>query len=1109
MSLDNVADGVGDDPAASRAFVGRDREMAELRAGFEEAAAGRGRLLLIAGEPGIGKTRLLDEFSNHAAARGARVLWGACQSMGEPAYWPWLQIIRQRVRSCELAQLVEELGPGVADIAPLIDEVRERLPNAPVRAATLEPEQARFRLFDSIATFLKSVARAQPAVLVLDDLHWADEASMQLLQFLSRELRDARLLVVGTYRHDEIGRQHPLSRALGDLTIGGRILLAGFSEPEVGRFIRAVLETDCPESVAAAVHRHTEGNPFFVSEVVRLLASDGRLPRASDIESGALGIPQGVREVIGRRLDRLSEDCSRALTVAAVIGREFDIELLGGASELTRARLPDLLHEAVAARVLAERPFVLGGFRFAHDLIRAALYSELATDQRRQLHRRVGETLEALCAGDPEPHLAELAHHFFEGTRVGDATKVIDYATRAGQQALGMFAYEEAVKHFERARVCLEATADETPLCELLLALGRAQISAGGWREGKETLRQAAQLARKTGDRTRLAQAALGIVTPFPGFGRVDRTRIALLEEALQSLSTADSALRSQVMSRLANECRGADSDETREALSREALEMARRVGDSAALAQALVSRFWVLFASLAPKTLLYLASEVIDLGTALGDKDLTVMGYNCRITVLQTMGDLARADRDVARRAQLADELREPGHQFTTLCLQATRAVMLGRFPQAEELASQAMAALLGQRSSIGGVLGLLVFHLRYEQGRCDEVEASVVAIAEHDTAIPAARAALASLYVELDREAEARSEFERLAANDFRDLPRDATWLTAVACLAIVCTFLRDTRRSAFLYQLLAPHADLQVGALYFCYVGSVQRYLAILAMTAEHYEQAEQHFQSAFAVETRLGARPALARTQLAYADLLFRRNGPADRERAMRYVEEALQAAQSLGMNSLARKAAALRSAALAAPTLAAAPPIEAAVFRKEGDYWTLAYQGRSVRLKDAKGLRDIAALLMRPGESLHVADLVAGSAAAPAGVRRERAPSDPAIDGRARQEYRARLAELREELEDAERLADLGRADRARTELDLIAGELAAAYGLGGRRRRPGDPAERARAAVTMRIRDSLAKIKRHHPALALHLSRSVKTGTFCSYVPEAPVRWNL
>lgn len=1112
MSLDHVANGVGYDPAAGRPFVGRDREVAELRAGLEEAAAGRGRLLLIAGEPGIGKTRLVDEFSSHAAGRGAQVLWGACQGMGEPAYWPWLQIIRQRVRSCELAQLVEELGPGVADIAPLVDEVRERLPDAPVRAATLEPEQARFRLFDSIATFLKNVARAQPVLLVLDDLHWADEASMQLLQFLSRELRDARLLVVGTYRHDEIGRQHPLSRALGDLTISGRIVLAGFSQPEVSRFIRAMLDTECPDSVATAVHRHTEGNPFFVSEVVRLLAFDGRLPRAQDIESGALGIPQGVREVIGRRLDRLSEECNRTLAVAAVIGREFDIELLASASGVTRARLPELLQEAVAARVLAERPSGPGGFRFAHDLIRAALYSELPSEQQRHLHQRVGETLEVFCAGDLEPHLAELAHHFFEGMRVGnaigDATKATDYAIRAGQQALGMFAHEDAVKHFERARACLENTADDAasqaPLRKLLIALGQAQARAGDWRQAKKTLLHAVQLARKAGDSQRLAQAALAMMNPFPGVGNtIDRTRSALLEEALQSISSADSALRSRVMARLANEDEYADVDQNRDTLSREALEMARRVGDTVALAHALFSRFWVLLASLVdPASLAGLATEVIELGMKLGDKDLAVMGYNCRIATFVTVGDISRADRDTALRAQLADELRAPWHEFVTLCLRATQALTAGRFNEAEELAPQIMA-MLGQHKAGGRMLGMLFFRLRYEQGRGEEVEASVRALADRDETVPATRAALAALYTELGREAEARSEFERLAAHDFCDLPHDVTWLTAVAYLAHTCAFLRDARRGALLYRLLAPHAHLHVGAVYFSYLGSVSHYLAILAATMERYTEAEQQFRQALQAEARMGARPAVARTQLAYAEMLLRRDHHSDREQATALLDEALQTAHSLTMEGLGKKLEALRA------SQSTTAVTEEAVFRHEGEYWAVAYAGRGIRLKDSKGLRDIAVLLAHPRAGRHVADLVAAASTGGGEVERAHTAEGPAIDLRARQAYRARLAELREELDDAERCSDLGRAQRAREEMDIIAGELTAAYGLGGRARRPGDPAERARATVTMRIRAAVAKIEKQHPALGRHLARSIKTGTFCSYEPEAPVSWNL
>src|SRR3990172_2782417 len=331
VTVSTVAQRVGQedvnplDRLAGGVFVGREKEMDELRAGLEDALSGRGRLLMLVGEPGIGKTRTSEEFATYAGLRNAQVLWGRCyEGEGAPAYWPWVQVVRSYVHDRDPQALMSEMGPGAADIAQIISEVRDRLPGLPAPPA-LEPEQARFRLFDSITTFLKNASRGQPIVLVLDDLHWADKPSLLLLQFLSRELRGARLLVLATYRDVEVRRQHP-------------------------------------PALVEAVYRETEGNPFFVNEVVRLLVADGRLESPEQVTSWSVTIPQSVREVVGRRLDHLSEACNRVLTVASVIGREFELRVLErvagvhGDAPVSGDRLLEALEEAAGAPVIPEVP---------------------------------------------------------------------------------------------------------------------------------------------------------------------------------------------------------------------------------------------------------------------------------------------------------------------------------------------------------------------------------------------------------------------------------------------------------------------------------------------------------------------------------------------------------------------------------------------------------------------------------------------------------------------------------------------------------------------------------------------------------------------------------
>src|SRR3989442_1284475 len=526
--LDRVGTGI---------VVGREEEMDELRGGLEDWLSGRGRLMMLVGEPGIGKTRTSEEFATYARLRNVQVLWGRCyEGEGAPAYWPWVQIIRSYAHDKEPKELMSEMGPGAADIAQVVSEVKERLPGLPAPPA-LEPEQARFRLFDSITTFLKHASQGAPLMVVLDDLHWADKPSLLLLQFLARDLRSSRLMVLGTYRDVELRRQHPLAQALGELNrenLSQRVLLRGLTENDLRRFVEVTAGTSPPDALVKAVYRETEGNPFFVNEIVRLLVADGRLEHAEAVREWSVTIPQSVKEVVGRRLDHLSEECNRVLTIGSVIGREFGLKLLENVSEVKGDRLLEALEEAMGARVIAERPRSTDQYWFSHALIRETLYEELSTTRRVRLHRQIGEALEEL---DAEASLPQLAYHFCEAASAGDVDKAIDYARRAANSALAHFAYEEAAAHYERALQVaeLKEKADDRLRGELLLALGEAQDSAGDSDRARETYWRAAATARSLQAPDLLAGAALGLCSLFI-VGAVDQPLGDLHEEALWGL---------------------------------------------------------------------------------------------------------------------------------------------------------------------------------------------------------------------------------------------------------------------------------------------------------------------------------------------------------------------------------------------------------------------------------------------------------------------------------------------------------------------------------------------------------------------------------------------
>ena len=461
-------------------FVGREGELVALTADLDAAVAGRGGVVLVGGEPGIGKTRLAEELAAQATSRGALVLWGRCwEGEGAPAFWPWVQVLRAYLQTADPAALRQEMGAGAADIAQVVPAVRALLPDLPA-PPPIEPEAARFRLFDSLAGFLRAAAARRPLLLVLDDLHWADVPSLALLRFVGREVEGAGLLVVGSYRHTEVDREHPLLGTLADLTRGQhsrRLLLGGLDQQEVASFLALVAGVEPSQELAAAVHRQTDGNPFFVTEVVRLLASQGRLD-AAEVGSRVLaaGLPEGVRAVVAERLGRLSDGCRQVLEVAAVLGRDFELRALQPVSGLDPGRLLELLEEGEAARVVGVVPGGLGRWRFAHALVREVLYEGLPAARRIRLHGRVGEALEAVYGADPGPHLAELAHHFVaaapgDQAMVGRAVRV---ATAAGRRALELLAWEEAAGLFERALAALELAErpDRQQRCQLLLALG-------------------------------------------------------------------------------------------------------------------------------------------------------------------------------------------------------------------------------------------------------------------------------------------------------------------------------------------------------------------------------------------------------------------------------------------------------------------------------------------------------------------------------------------------------------------------------------------------------------------------------------------------------------
>jgi tetratricopeptide (TPR) repeat protein len=643
------------------------------------------------------------------------------------------------------------------------------------------------------------------------------------------------------------------------------------------------------------------GNPFFTEELVRHLQEQGRDLADPQAPVGDWAIPEGVRQVIGKRLARLGEEANRVLAYSSVLGRDLSLPKVAALTQKDEDSALDLLEEALTAHLLREEG---EGYAFAHPLIQETLYQGLSAPRRRQLHRRVAEALEALYGADLEPHqLAELAHHFLQAAPGGDVDKAIDYALRAAERALSQVAYEESARLYRMALQALDLKEkpDEALRCELLLALGEAQNKAGERDKAGEAFYQAAGIAREMGAAELLARAALGRGGRYL-LGEIDLANDALLvpliEEALNALSEQDNVLRARLLALLAALIHQ-DSPERGTSLSQEGVEMARRIGDSAALAHALAGRQDAVWRPDNLEDRLAIATEIVRLAEEVGDKEFALVAHCQRHTCLIERGDLAAAAPDFEAHSRLAEELQQHGQRTHTVQLRAMRALLAGRLEEAERLAQQGLA--IGQRTDpqlAMATFGLQMTALRKEQGRLGEMEATQKAFAQQ---YPLAGTGLALTYAQLGREAEARDAFERLAANGFADLPRDFAWMACVTNLAETCAFLHDAQRAATLYELLLPYAErtVVVGYAHTCF-GSVSLHLGLLAATMSRWDEAVQHFEYALEMNTRLGARPYLAHTQHGYARMLIDRDASGDRDKAFRLLTEAVAMYGEIGM-----------------------------------------------------------------------------------------------------------------------------------------------------------------------------------------------------------------
>lgn len=1002
------------------AFAGRETQLGALGSAVAAAELGERVLVLVTGEPGIGKTRLIRELASRTSVQ---TVWGACwEGDGTPAYWPWRQVIR---------------SVGEDDEQVLAEAIARLDRPEPAEPGT----DSRFLLFDAVANGLANASAARSLMLVLDDLHWADEGSIRLLQFVARDTRPRRLAIIGTYRDTDLDPSHPLSVALADLVRDGlHIGLGGLGPRDVATLVSSDGSVS-PEAAGtvARLHRLTGGNPFFLWQLLQLERSDGARDQT----------PPSVRAVVSRRLDRLPEATRKVLAAGSTLGTDVDVPLLASLTAQSGSAVLTALSNAESAGLVSRTPE--GGFAFVHALVREVLYAGLDINVRAAWHQRAAAAVVDRY-GDTRP--TEVAHHLFEAAVGEPDERCLSAAVRAAQRSWEVHGYDEAGHWYGRAVQALKP--GDTREGDLQLHCGEAWLAAGDLSAARAAYDRAAELARAKGDAVQLARAALGLGAGLGGFEvqLLDPLQVDLLEEALTALGPKPSAMRAWVLGRLSVALSLMADEPRRRSLSQEAVAVARLSGDARALGYALAA--WC-DATSGPDHCddrAASSAEIVRLGTETGDRQLELLGLRLRIVALLEIGDLGAADVSIGRFALIAEQLHQPLYRWYVPLWQGMRALMRGDLIAAARHCAD--AEQIGAQAASSNAVALTFtqwwVRQRYE-GHPDEAGSAMADLLGQVSADPRFTAGPRAVVAALTGDhALARALLAEWLASGLPDRTRDSEWLPESAQLAQVAVAAGAHDAASRLYADLRPYAHrFCVEGIGAAFTGSVAWYLEQLARSLGQTSEADAYASQARIAHARVGLigdPPPMVG-----------------------------------GTESAARM------------------PTTAAGMEWEGATWAVSWGGKTARVRDSKGLRDLVVLLSRPDHEVHCLELVGGSDVG--------ASPGPALDQQARQAYKTRIRDLQSDIDEARELGDAGRAERAEDELDALVQQLSEAFGLSGRARTTGSAAERARSAVSWRIRAAVRNLAEVHPELARHLQNAVRTGTWCSYRPETAVDWRI
>jgi class 3 adenylate cyclase/tetratricopeptide (TPR) repeat protein len=908
-------------------LVGRARELQLGQRAFELVRAGGRRTLLVAGEPGIGKTRLVAELAARLHAAGATVLWGRSDPQLAIPYQPFVELLTHYARFASpdvLAQHRSQFGHELARLVPELGGAASAPSPAPERSA----EENRHVMLAAVHGLLRTAALQRPLTLVLDDLHWADPATLLMLRYVLVAPEPVPALVIGAYTAAQLPAHHRLGELVGELRRDRcveRIVVEGLSSEHVLELARefAREEPDPPTGeLVRTLSEQTGGNPFFVRELLRNLSDSGGLAAAARAhaagEVAPMPVTSGIRETIVGRVARLGEDAERVLTAAAAAGREFDAELLAAMLDVAEDQLADVLDAAVGAALITEVPGIGLRYSFVHSLIHPALYEQLGSARRRLLHRRALEALERLLGPEARgERIGELAGHALNAVPMVEPARAIDYVRRAGEHALEQLAPQDATRWFERGlelhrRAELGREQADQLRCELLIGRGIAQRQCGD-AAFRETLLEAGALARRVDDRSSLVRAALANTRGFVSeTGKVDAERIEMLEAALAAVGAGDSPERARLLAVLSSELTFAGDWPRRKALSDESAAIASRLGDPAIASDVLSLRFITVWT---PETLHERLADTergLALAEEVGDPLALLRALHWRAATAVETGRLQLAADLVARQSELAERLREPTYSWLAAYDRATQALMAGLLEEAERSAedARALAERSAQPEALAFYAGQLI-NVRFEQGRLAELEPLIAVQVQDNPGIPAFRAALTLARAEAGMRSEASEVLAIDAEAGFSELPYDSNWLVGLVIYAEACSLLGESiparPAAATLHGLLAPWAD-QVAFNSATTWGLVRRHVGNLERVLGRYEQAEESLRHAAERHAAMAAPLWLARTRLDLARLLLERG--TDGDEAAQLLEQAAETARELGCASVERRSVAL-------------------------------------------------------------------------------------------------------------------------------------------------------------------------------------------------------